>query len=776
MTTYLEALSKKDFTSFIKSVKEKVTSFFNPEEKKTNECLVNEQKAKEILEKLQSKGNIIDDNIKFILGSCNPVVLIPGLYASRLVLNINCKNFMKNPENERKLRLYCEQDLCGSGKETEEHVIWPALAGSAFKLMGSGDDYSACFGYFSRFYHPNECPTSQEQKGFLNKDEENICLSDDSVKITYYGGTKDTESKSQCGIKAIKNIMSLGTEKISDNFVNSGSLGGYQYMYKRFYSMGYRLGFSLAGVPYDFRRFISTNNFFRETFKSHVETLYKNTGKPVIIISHSYGTLNTLNKLFESDSKFLVKIKKFIAIGPPFTGVSKSIELFLTGSEEFTKKLSFNKKDLYQVGLDTFGQKMMSLLLPTGFELKPNPVFNNLFKDSEYSDLKKALQERIKLESDCEKKDCDKTFINNNSKIFTSLFQSFPQLNEKECSIKSILNSKTYSEFQKKFKKNSLPGFPNVLPCRFSLYDISSCPLLKYRSANNESPQDIQNFCGKQSESTKEKKFYNVECKNEQDLTCLDNFFPSHHPNIYTDSKMKNIVTRFNKNYSNKNPKKFIKIVLEKFQEVAGNIRNKIRKLMEYQSKISKINNLEVPLVDTIIIYGGHMPTSTALLYDKKINAENFRNEDRLYKGGDGTVPSWASLLVGMKWLYEKKKKNISQKIQIVEYCSLLGDKNSKFAFDKKNPDKEFTALSCDCISKGFYNYEKLYKQDCEHSTMTSDSHVIQFVENYIKDEKYTEISSFDEERENALKYYNSGRDFEQECNRVMKKFSDRGL
>jgi hypothetical protein len=696
------------------------------------------------------------------------VVLVPGLYASRLVLNINCKNFMKNPENERKLRLYCGEDLCSSGNESEEHVIWPALTGSAFKLMGSGDDYSACFGYFFQFYQPKECPTTKQ----ANQEEDSICLSDDSVKITYYGDTKNTEKKSQCGIKAIKNIMSLGTDKISENFVNAGALGGYQDMYKRLYSMGYRPGFSLAGLPYDFRRFISTNNFFKNALKSHVETLYKNTGKPVVVIAHSYGTLNTLNKLFESESKFLVKIKKFIAVGPPFAGVSKAIELFLTGSEEFTKKLSFNKKDLYQVGLDTFGQKMMSLLLPTGFELKPNPLFSDLFKNMEYKDFKNALQERIKLESECENKDCDNNYVNTNSKIFSQIFDSFPKLGDKECSVNNIVNSKTWSEFKKDYKKNSLPGFPNVLPCRFSLYDISTCPLLKFRSNNKESGHDIQNFFGKHSESSKEREFYNLECKDEHDSVCLDNFFTAHYPNIYKDSKMKNIVSRFNKKYPAKNSKKFTKIVLEKLQELAGNIKNKIRKLMEYHTKISKIRNLEMPLVDTILIYGGHMGTSSALLYDKKINVDNFRNEDRLYKGGDGTVPSWASLLVGMKWLYEKKKNNLNTKIQIVEYCSLLGDKSSKYAFDKKNLDKEFTALSCDCISKGFYDYDKLSKQDCQHSTMTADSYVIQFVENYIQDKNYIDVSKYDDEREYAVKSYKAGRDYEQECNKMMRSFS----
>ena len=48
-----------------------------------DECLVTKKDAKEIL---QSKYNTIinspNENLRFILGKCNPVLLIPGIYAS----------------------------------------------------------------------------------------------------------------------------------------------------------------------------------------------------------------------------------------------------------------------------------------------------------------------------------------------------------------------------------------------------------------------------------------------------------------------------------------------------------------------------------------------------------------------------------------------------------------------------------------------------------------------------------------------------------------------
>ena len=66
-------------------------------------------------------GVAIDDNLKFILGGCNPVVLVPGLYGSRLVMNINCKEYLKNKENEKTKRddKECAREREGEQKERE---------------------------------------------------------------------------------------------------------------------------------------------------------------------------------------------------------------------------------------------------------------------------------------------------------------------------------------------------------------------------------------------------------------------------------------------------------------------------------------------------------------------------------------------------------------------------------------------------------------------------------------------------------------------------------
>ena len=49
-------------------------------------------------------------------------------------------------------------------------------------------------------------------------------------------------------------------------------------MIKNLTSMGYKEGFSLGSIPYDFRRFIVTNEFAK-IFRFQIENLYNITGK-----------------------------------------------------------------------------------------------------------------------------------------------------------------------------------------------------------------------------------------------------------------------------------------------------------------------------------------------------------------------------------------------------------------------------------------------------------------------------------------------------------------
>lgn len=60
--------------------------------------------------------------------------------------------------------------------------------------------------------------------------------------------------------------------------------------------MGYQSGLTLQAIPYDFRYGIQASST-PKLFPQVVKNLYYATGKKVVVIGHSLGTLHTLSGL-----------------------------------------------------------------------------------------------------------------------------------------------------------------------------------------------------------------------------------------------------------------------------------------------------------------------------------------------------------------------------------------------------------------------------------------------------------------------------------------------
>ena len=288
----------------------------------TNECLVSVEEARKIL---QERYNInpeyvdIDENMRFILGKCNPILQVPALYATRLVATINCPIFKKDFLNFVKMRLFCGNTVCSDETNTnEEYVVFPAIFDSPFQIRVTENvnKYTACQGYFFKFYNSkSECP-------------EGNCEYSDGVRISFYGGTKNTKSKSKCGIDAQENVIYAG-KIIPTSIINKITSQNACVMIQYFRNIGYKDGFSAAGIPYDYRRYVHSYKFFENAFEYEINTLYRNTGKPVVVITTSHGGSLTLNKLIKASPELKKKIKCFIPIVPPFAGSSHLLHAYL---------------------------------------------------------------------------------------------------------------------------------------------------------------------------------------------------------------------------------------------------------------------------------------------------------------------------------------------------------------------------------------------------------------------------------------------------------------
>lgn len=80
-----------------------------------------------------------------------------------------------------------------------------------------------------------------------------------------------------------------------------------------------------------------------------------------------------------------------------------------------------------------------------------------------------------------------------------------------------------------------------------------------------------------------------------------------------------------------------------------------------------------------------------------------------------------------------KRKKNLTQSIKLVEYCSRLVKSDPKLA--------NFKPISCQCLSKD--NYYTDYLAECSHQDMLTDQNLF----NYIIDETIS-----NEENEQIIK------------------------
>ena len=717
----------------------------------SNECLPTKEEAIKILKKDYNITNITDpdENQRFILGKCSPVLLIPGIYATKLVTSIECKKMAENDRTTLKeIRVFCGDSVCkDESVEHEEHFLFISLLDPATSLLGgSGNKYTSCLGLMMTFLnHENDCPVLEETN-------EKVCRYSPYLKVSYYGGTNNTKNDSKCGLSSLELLVG-SSYKPWNIYINQAAAKGYHEMIQKLHAIGLREGFSMAGNPFEYREFLATNKFGVDSFRYNIERLYNQTGKPVVIAAHSYGNLFTLNILSQEKNKDLIpKIKKFVSIGAPFAGSSKLLSVFLKGMHSWDASFKVFGKEVRITNYNSFGQNFMYHVIPTLMELRPLNIINKLFTSEFYKDFGEAFNERLELENECYNKDCDNEYIKEHSKKFNEVFGdvNYPDLQENECKYTNIPEEKYFDN--------------EVLahPCRTELYNLAKCPAILLKTDDfKPNISNINEYCGIYNDSL----YYDVECSN--NTNCLDKIYYTKGPYAFDEKKkVQYLINRYNKHFKKEFDNKDID---ENFFENKKIYREKTKKQIEYYNNISLTKELPIPPVDTDVIYGNFLKTGTAFIYNET-NKDLFdNNEDVLSKGGDNTVPNWSSMLVGMKWIYDKKKMNLTQKIKLVEFCSKLG-KNGKYSFNESRIDDEgFVALSCGCIDDN--NIYKNKMSSCAHSSLISDNYIIDYVKATVNN--INEEIKYSDAKKDAFNRYVPHKDYLDECNNELKNLFD---
>ena len=713
----------------------------------TNECLVTEDEARTIL---QEKYNIepnyinIDKNIRFILGKCYPIIYLPGLYASRMVATINCPVFKKDFLNFVKMRLYCGNTICeDETNEYEEYVIFPSIFDSPFQIRVTENvnKYTACQGYFYSFYNSRtECP-------------EGNCEYSDGIRISFYGGTKKTKHDSKCGIKALEDII-YASNFLPAFITNRLTEANFYVMIQNYRKMGYTDGFSAAGISFDYRRYISTFKFFQNSLEYEINRLYRNTGKPVVIISHSLGGLLAYNEFLKMPSESLKKVKSFVPIVPPFAGASHLLEAYLYGLSDFNTEINIADLINIKVEMHKFSESLYFSMAPVVGELRPQNGLLKALAKPEYSQLKLAIEELINVEKECWDKNCPSEKVKSMTKNYNELFgDDFYSLDEEDCQldeeeIQNIKNNKLSLNFARK--------------CITNIYDILKCPFLLYEKdfKYNVPSKHMRDLCGVYNSSLL---YLKGEDKSEEDSkTPLDSLFEGNAKYPYTFNEFNILLEEYNKNFAEKYNKKLTKDDFETEEE----FQQKGKKNIEYVKNNSLIQDLPIPPVDTYIVYSNYHNTDIGFIYDNKNKDKStFDSDEYLGNGGDGTVPNFSTMLTGMKWLYEKKKNNLKQKIKLIEYCSIAGKEGNKYAYNHNNfKDKTFVALTCNCINPDNKSYNNV---DCSHAASPKDSYMIDLIKKEIVFDE-NNLNDFNDDKKKAIKSYDKSFDYEQTCNEAL--------
>ena len=727
-------------------------------EENTNECLVSKEEAEIIL---SEKYNLnpayidIDENLRFILGKCYPIIYVPALYASRLMATFNCPVFKKDFLNFVKMRLFCGTDICSDESNTnDEFVMFPAAFNSPFKLTVSGETnkYTSCLGYFFTYYnHKNECA-------------ENICNYSDGVRLSFYGATKNTKNDSKCGIKALEDLI-YGGELLPPIIANKLSTGNIYKMVQRFRKMGYKEGFSVAGMSFDYRRFIFKNDYFNNAFEYEVNRLYRNTGKPVIIITQSLGGLNALDQLIKINNDLRKKIKSYVPIGPPYQGSMLATDIFYYDFDGFDTEVKISDIEILKVEINALAQYIAFKPTPAIAELRPSYGLIEALKKPEYEKLKNALSELLNVEKECGNINCNKSKIINMTKNYVELFgEDFPSLADESCQ----LDDDQIYENETQYIDKTV-SFPKR--CRTNVFDFINCPSLVHENdlgSKNVSALRVKELCNIYNSSL----FY---VEKDEEINKLNNILfddkkytldysyynSSKYP--YNLTEFYYLLNRYNKNYAEKYNKT---LSIEDFDSYEK-VENQFPKNIEYIKKNGKIESLPIPPIDTYLIYGNFYGTISSILYDptdkdKKVPEDN----EIYYKGGDGTVPPYSTFFTGLKWLYDKKINNLTQNIKLVEYCASIGKQGNKYAYDHETyGNKTFIALSCECINEDHKSYGNV--DNCLHSGMVGDKYVLEFIANEILFDD-NNLVTYSDEKKKAIKDYSKNIDYEQGCNEAL--------
>ena len=688
-----------------------------------------EIKLSYIINKYNIKKETVIHQLRFALGICKPIILIGGLYSTKLMIEFQDCDLIQKHHPELYDNCFTKQNKkCIK----EEKQIW--LSENFMK-----DDKTTCFSELFSIGIVN----NKLDEHYYNKNSTHI-RKGKGIKLTYYGDTPNTKSKSNCGLSAASDVL----DKFS-YFGVRAPVGYRELAEKLIENYGYIPGVNLFGIPHDWRELANNKVNWLMLNKTFELSHLLNGGKKTVVLGHSLGGIIAYDYIYNLNKETKDKyVDTLVTVGTPYLGTVTYLKQFLAGTNNLNRRLGTLFIDFINMHYSLDNQRNLLQRMPQGFMLTPS-FFWFHYDNEEWMN---TIKGRVFIEDEIT--NCIETIMMNfaiekgHRDINIELNDHYLYL---ECFTKTLSkkgNLDKLNEFQLTF-----PIFPGI---------DHIC----------NSKQKRTTFCDNNM-----KPFFKPCRKTFWDERCRLSFYL---PNMKTQLKIKanklndkihNYTFSNNSNINNNDNEETIEYKIKDLDELKQIIQrfsllgsyNKKYVDWGFESKGNDFNYYNHPEVNLAIYVNNIYPGNDRLEFnfDPRDFTRNYIVDDVFEKldytkigSGDGTVASASLLGTALKW-----SLNTEYKIELINYCT-NGDINNNFGYRQ---------LECHC--------ENQDDEPCDHSGVVSEEYFIKdFIKNYVMDLNLNEHNfvnqnedvQFEKKKSNGFKIIQ-----EEEINKYNKFYKD---
>lgn len=255
---------------------------------------------------------------EFSKGPCSPLMIFPGLMSTVLAVEVDCETLLRD---NKEIAAACGWDACKKSAyefwkkvPNTEYRLWIPNYFSPLNILTLKSSSNFCWSKFFKVKMDFKLPLEQ------------AIVAPVGFKVKLWGDTPNTRGKTDCGDKAVTDLM--------DNHLEGKATMIFDKLFTKLKNMGYVAGLTYQSMPYDYRISYRTNGINR-IFNDNLVKLNLFTNKKVIIYGHSLGNLNIYHQLLKMPQEMKNNlIHSWVNIAGPILGAVKTVRFLVSGDSD----------------------------------------------------------------------------------------------------------------------------------------------------------------------------------------------------------------------------------------------------------------------------------------------------------------------------------------------------------------------------------------------------------------------------------------------------------